>query len=1574
MPSKRFNPFGFLAPREQRKTDQPAQAGPPPTDASAAAPGNGSSSAPAGDDATELERAREMARVMLADETFMRHVTPAGREALTHLLASDATAEQIEQGMRAVRSIAQAVGQAMERDTLLQSLPEPLIAWYQTPSWPASRQWLADHLADLPADAPTLLEDASQRASTAGDERTAATLQRHADLLRQARSDGVDAAYQATIGAAAFGQPGQGAGAAGGASESQVALTRDEAERGVADPAFLAERLGLPPGDPQIASIQADLRQALAANQGAASQRAADPEGMDTLIAWLNASPSVAQRRYLEQHRELLTSASDALLQQLEQRYRNHAETLLTALRPALDAVKAQHTALPDELWEQLQAYDETMDALAGLGSSRRLLDDIRREGGDTPAIAHAYVNVKGGLALDLPSWLDAVLDQLREIPVERANDVARRVALLQSAIEQARTRGDVAAEAQAALMETLALTLVSLAEMSADPRPMQEAAIAAVEAALPIFTLDRYPKEYADLHNVLGNAYRERASGSRRENLERAIASYEQALQVYTSDRYPQERATLQNNLGVAYRNRINGEKRENIERAIAWYEQALTIRTLERYPQDFGMTQNNLGAAFSDRTEGERRENLERAIAAYEQALVVRTLERFPAQYANTQNNLGNTYCDRIEGEKRENLERAIAAYEQALIVRTLEHYPQDYAMTQNNLGTVYNDRIAGDRGENVERAIAAYEQALIVRTPDRFPQQYANTQINLGSLYSERNGFDTRADIERAIACYEQALLVSPIERFPDQYADAQHNLGNAYSKRTTGDRDENLGHAITCYEQALLVRTLDRRPQDFATSYAALGLAAADRGDWQRSAAAFEATLEAQDFLLALSGSIVGRDLTLEQQGGAATRAAYAHMRAGDAVAAALAIERGRARGLAETQRLQAGDPQRISDLARRARYIETRAALSQAQMALNQPITNDELTEALRAHSISQQTLPQDEEAQQQVIAAARREIEFARSAAFQRAKAAFDAVVDGVRAAGDPADFLLAPLSLADLYRAAACGGAGHALCYVGRSKWGGVAVIVFAADPASGRAAHVETLHLPGLTTEAITALIESPLAPGDSRHPSGYGYAQEGSGFGLLIRDWPGETLRECAQALHVTCREAGVSSTLDAAVQRAMLMLGAHTEYARLIDAPLDALAPREMAILKSCVSHIFLRIELARGLAAMADLALRPLADLLSAQGVRSATLIPCGEVAAYPLAAAEVAPGVTFGDRFPASTAPSARSLLRDDAAHAQARQRRAGVVTVGDPRVTHQPLQWGEAEALTVAHLARTLGLPTEARAQQQATRDWLLSRFADALLIDASCHGFFNARKPLDSYLALAGASAPTSLTLRELLNQGIEGRGLLFGLRLLILSACQTGILDLRGAQDEMRSMTSAVLEAGADAAMGALWSVDDKATYLLVVRFAQLWLPQMETMAPAVALAEAQRWLRTVTHEQLRAWRYDHFPEPTVEEKREAGCAEPERDPWREEEQQEAAARLIAVRGPGDRLADVDEDDLNGARLTDAVRGARQERYDPEEAQSMIQAQATRGAAGDACPYAHPYYWAAFQITGW
>ncbi|MGO8949826.1 MAG: CHAT domain-containing protein [Ktedonobacterales bacterium] len=187
---------------------------------------------------------------------------------------------------------------------------------------------------------------------------------------------------------------------------------------------------------------------------------------------------------------------------------------------------------------------------------------------------------------------------------------------------------------------------------------------------------------------------------------------------------------------------------------------------------------------------------------------------------------------------------------------------------------------------------------------------------------------------------------------------------------------------------------------------------------------------------------------------------------------------------------------------------------------------------------------------------------------------------------------------------------------------------------------------------------------------------------------------------------------------------------------------------------------------------------------------------------------------------------------------------------------------------------------------------------DWL----AGQLLVDACCHGSFNVREPLDSSLALAGEAVPTPLSLRELLNQGIEGHGILLGLRLLILSGCQTGILDLRGATDRMRSLTAAVLEAGADASMGALWSIDDKATYLLVVRFAQLWLPHIGTMPPAATLALAQHWLRTVTNKALRTWRAEDIPETTEEEKCEVGCFDPRHDPWREQEVPAPDASLL------------------------------------------------------------------------
>ena len=63
----------------------------------------------------------------------------------------------------------------------------------------------------------------------------------------------------------------------------------------------------------------------------------------------------------------------------------------------------------------------------------------------------------------------------------------------------------------------------------------------------------------------------RDRIDGEKRDNLERAITAYERGAGVYTLERFPQQYAMTQNNLGNAYRDRLDGEKRDNLERAIA-------------------------------------------------------------------------------------------------------------------------------------------------------------------------------------------------------------------------------------------------------------------------------------------------------------------------------------------------------------------------------------------------------------------------------------------------------------------------------------------------------------------------------------------------------------------------------------------------------------------------------------------------------------------------------------------------------------------------------------------------------------------------------------------------------------------------------------------------------------------------------------------------------------------------------------------------------------------------------------------------------------------------------------------
>ena len=91
----------------------------------------------------------------------------------------------------------------------------------------------------------------------------------------------------------------------------------------------------------------------------------------------------------------------------------------------------------------------------------------------------------------------------------------------------------------------------------------------------------------------------------------------------------------------------------------------------------------------------------------------------------------------------------------------------------------------------------------------------------------------------------------------------------------------------------------------------------------------------------------------------------------------------------------------------------------------------------------------------------------------------------------------------------------------------------------------------------------------------------------------------------------------------------------------------------------------------------------------------------------------------------------------------------------------------------------------------------------------------------------------------------------------------RLAVLSACEAAMTPTREALYEFTGLFSAFLLAGVPAVLASLWAVDEISTALLIYRFYQYHLGDpREGLAPrplAVALRDAQQWLRTLRREE-------------------------------------------------------------------------------------------------------------------
>ncbi|NET61416.1 MAG: CHAT domain-containing protein [Symploca sp. SIO2E6] len=140
------------------------------------------------------------------------------------------------------------------------------------------------------------------------------------------------------------------------------------------------------------------------------------------------------------------------------------------------------------------------------------------------------------------------------------------------------------------------------------------------------------------------------------------------------------------------------------------------------------------------------------------------------------------------------------------------------------------------------------------------------------------------------------------------------------------------------------------------------------------------------------------------------------------------------------------------------------------------------------------------------------------------------------------------------------------------------------------------------------------------------------------------------------------------------------------------------------------------------------------------------------------------------------------------------------------------------------------------------------------------------SCHGNFDLESPLKSALILAKDQSQEdgNLTLAEIFGLSLNQ------CRLVTLSACETGITPVFGNtyeynSDEYISLPSGFLYAGSPSVVSSLWRVNEFPTAFLMIKFYQnlSQFPTKETGTVAIALNQAQIWLREVTKEALQEW---------------------------------------------------------------------------------------------------------------
>jgi CHAT domain-containing protein len=289
-----------------------------------------------------------------------------------------------------------------------------------------------------------------------------------------------------------------------------------------------------------------------------------------------------------------------------------------------------------------------------------------------------------------------------------------------------------------------------------------------------------------------------------------------------------PELWAALQRELADCLSRSEGSDRAERLEEALDAYQATLEVRGKPPYVGSplWAQTLHAMAATLRRRVKGNRADNLKQALQLYQEALTVRTKKAYPAEWAETQHDLGATWLEMPVGDRAENVQKGIEYYKAALTVRTRQTMPDLWAVTTHDLAIAYTEHPVGDRAQNLEESIKLCRAVQEIWSPDEAPLDWGRSQVALSNAYVLRLQGGRAENLEQAIDGYKKALRVLSRKAYPADWARVHYNLANAYWFYPA-DRVDNLDRAIEHFQQALKVYTPKAYPMEWAHVQTGLG---------------------------------------------------------------------------------------------------------------------------------------------------------------------------------------------------------------------------------------------------------------------------------------------------------------------------------------------------------------------------------------------------------------------------------------------------------------------------------------------------------------------------------------------------------------------------------------------------------------------------------------------------------------------------------------------------------------------------------------------------------------------------